>query len=343
VVFLVCGLLPSLAAGQSVDEQRQYAEVQALIDEYPSDQDGLVKASQALKGMAKAYPDSALTHIALGRLAYRSGYINYNNFDEESLEFAEAHLDKALRIQPTSYDANYYASYLYINKKDYRRAMELAENARRIAPDSPKTGILFGKIAKGQTGDPVEVERLAKGVVERTTDKYVLTDAYGLLVWSYKVQRRFDLAEQVYIKLLEIEPMSPWEHMNYSDFLVSQGRFDQAIVHGKQALALADFGMGHAVLAKAYYQKGVELMWEKNQPDQAMEYFDQAVQNDPEHANAYYGLGVARYKVAHARKSTPDLRAAEQALARAVALNPNFDDANRVLTQVRRTLRAVER
>ena len=91
------------------------------------------------------------------------------------------------------------------------------------------------------------MERRSQRVIEKASDKKLIGDAYSLLSWAYQEQKQYDLAENAYQKIIELDAASPWAKINYSSFLISLGKYDEAIDYGKQALAIMDFGMGHHV------------------------------------------------------------------------------------------------
>ena len=188
-----------------------------------------------------------------------------------------------------------------------------------------------------------EVEDRAQRVISKTTDKKLLTDAYSLLSSVYKNQQRYDLSDKTYLKIIEIEPKSPWASINYSRFLISRGDYDKAIDYGKKALALMDFPMGHTVLGEAYYEKGVDLFWKKKQPNESKEYFALAIQHDPRNPNAYYGLGVSLYHVGHTGKNVAELVKAEEALTKAIKLKADHEEAKETLASVRQLLAKVRK
>jgi tetratricopeptide (TPR) repeat protein len=346
--FLVYALIltvPSLASctnNEKIDEQALYEEAQKAIDSYPGNQDGLVKAEKLLKKIYKANHKSALAQTGLGRLAYCNGYINYENYTRESLTEAHSHFAKALSIDPQLLDAYYYGANPYLYEKNYAQAKALAQKAQTIDPKSPKVDILFAKIAKKENNTD-EVEIRAKHVIETASDKRLVDDAYSLLTWVYKDKKQYDLAEEAYKKIIELDAASPWAKINYSSFLITLRKYDEAIDYGKQALAIMDFEMGHHVLGKAFCGKGIALYWEEKRPDEAKGFFEAAVQHDPENADAYYGLGMSLYSTGHRDKNVAEIEKAEIALKKAIQLNPEHQQAKVALNRLEMLLSAVRK
>jgi len=311
------------------------------MDGYPEDPEGLSTAEKLIQQLLNSNPQSALGHVALGRLTYKKGYINNRNYEKESLQQAHVHFSRALTISPRSFDAHYYGAYPFIYENNYQRAKEMAETARQINPEAPQVDLLLANIAIREK-DYKEVERRAQRVLSATSDKKLLEAAHSLLASVYKSRQRYDLAEKSYSSILELTPNSPWANINYSSFLISQGRYDKAIDYGKKALALMDFGMGHHVLGRAYYKKGAELLWQRKQPGESTNYFALAVQQNPADADAYYGLGLSRYHTGHSTKNISELEKAEQALMTAVRLKPDHKQAQEALSRLRQLLQVVK-
>jgi tetratricopeptide (TPR) repeat protein len=168
-------------------------------------------------------------------------------------------------------------------------------------------------------------------------------DAHTLLKGAYKRQQRFDLVEREYLELLRLQPQSAWAMINYSDFLRWHTKdYDRAIQYGERSLAVMDFGMGHRVLGKAYYEKGKQLLWGEKRQRESRRYFQKAIEHMPGNADAYYGLGTAYYHTAHADKSEEDIVMAEQALMRALELKPGHPQATSLLARVRKVIGALE-
>jgi tetratricopeptide (TPR) repeat protein len=334
--------LASCIKDEKIDEQALYKEAQNAIESYPGDQAGLKKAEKLLNKIYKANPQSALAHTGLGRLAYKNGYINNDNYTQESLAEAHSHFNKALSIDPKLFDAWFYGAYPYLYEKKYPEAKALAQKALAIDPDSPKVDLLYAAIAKGEN-DPNEVERRSRHVLERATDNKLIESAYSLLSWAYQEQKQYDLAEKAYQKIIELDAASPWAKINYSSFLCSLGKYDEAIDYGKQALAIMDFGMGHNVLALALCGKGGDLYWKEKRPEEAKGFFEEAIQHDPDNADAYYGLGMSFYNIGYNNKNVEEIEKAEKALKKAIQLNPDHQQAKVALNQLELLLSTVKK
>ncbi len=334
-IGILCTLVVHAAAfGESVDEQRLYLKAQKIIDGWRGDDVSLKEAEKILQEIMAHNSDSALAHVGLGRLAYKKGYINNRKYKEADLIKAHKYFDRALEINPKLFDAYFYSAYAYMFSRDWQKVGQMAEKAKELDPESPRTGLLLSEIALRQKRFQ-ESEQWAKFAISKTTDKKILIDSHLLLTKVYRKQKQYGLAEKSYLKIIELDPDSPWAMSNYSSFLSnSKSEHDQAIAYGKSALELMDFGMGHRVLAKAYYGKGADFLFNKNQPDASVDYFRLAIDHYPHYADAYCGLGMAYgLKGIHSRDVSL-IEKAEYELISAIRFNPDHEQAREELMKI---------
>jgi tetratricopeptide (TPR) repeat protein len=319
-----------------------YREGHTLLDGYAGEGADLQRAYELFSAIAAEDPRSPYALVGVGRVIYKAGYISRDNYHEASLEKAKALFTEAMSIDPEFFDAYYYGAYPHIYSGDHGTARRLIDEAQALRPDSVEVHLAYGALAKAM-GDDNEVVRRAELALAKSRNMKHQVDAHTLLKGAYKRQRRFDLAEREYLKLLRLQPESPWAMINYSDFLRWHVKdYDRAIQYGERSLAVMDFGMGHHVLGKAYYEKGRQLLWGEKRQRESRRYFQQAIEHMPGNSDAYYGLGTAYYHTAHADKSEEDIVMAERALERALELEPGHPQATSLLARVRKVIGALE-
>lgn len=88
------------AAAQGVDERENYLKAQKILDTWRGDPSLLMAAEKILSGMIQSNPDSALAYAGFGRLLYKKGYINNDNYKKEFLDKAHECFAKALSLDP---------------------------------------------------------------------------------------------------------------------------------------------------------------------------------------------------------------------------------------------------
>ena len=336
IILFVC-FSTLLHAGEN-ENKAIYDKAQKIIDDYTGDTSLLKRAYKLLDKIAIANPNSKYVLVGYGRIAYKSGYINYGNYDKSSLEKSKVYFEKAISIDSKFFDAYFYGTYPYLFSKDYEKAKQMIGRANALSPNSARIDVLFGEIAKNEK-DYNAVIKHAKSAIEKRPNSKILVDSYSLLSSAYKIQKRYDLADSSYQEIINIKPESPWARVNYSSFLREYRKdYDRAIEQGKIALELMDFGMGHKVLGDAYYAKAAQLHWEKKRYKESIKYFLHAIEHNPSKSNALYGLGISYYRIGHKNKDKSQIIQAEKYLDKAIQVNPDHKQAIEQLAEVRKLL-----
>ncbi len=219
----------------------------------------------------------------------------------------------------------------------------MLNQAQKVSPGSAKVDVLLGEISEKEKNYNA-VEKYAKLALEKSSDNKILADAYSLLSSAHIEQKKYALAENSYLKIIEIEPNSAWARTNYSGFLRRYIKnYDKAIEQGKIALNLMDFGMGHKVLGDAYYAKAAQLHWEKKEYDTSKKYFLLAIDHNSSNANSFYGLGMSYYRVGHKNKDKYQIIQAKEAFEKAIKINPKHEQAIEQLDNVKNLLRVLNK
>lgn len=317
-------------------EKRIYRQAQALMDGYEGDLRVLQKAEGLLVRMVRSNPNSAPAHAGLGRLAYKSGYINRQNYEPAALEAARDQLSTAIRLDSTFFDAYYYSAYLEMFSEDLDAARRMAARAQALDPGSLKLDLFFSDLALRED-DCAEALRRCLSILQNTSDKFLLDQAFSNLSTAYERMEKYDLAEEAYLEELKLNPKSAWALINYCHFLIRRERFDDAIAQGEKSLRAMDFGMGHHVLALAYYKKGADFVWNQKMYDEAIPPLLKAIEHEPT-ANAYYSLGIAHWYIADRRNDRGLLFQAKMELQKALELEPDHRQARHQLADLQAML-----
>ena len=317
----------SMTAYANDNDKDNYNKAQQVMDEYRGDRKTLAKADLLLKSITPDSKNSKYLLVGYGRLSYKSGYINNNEFQNGSLERSINYFKKAISSYPEFYDAYFYAAYPYMFSGNYKEAKHMASKANNLMPDSARTDLLFGEIAQKEK-KYTESIRYGKSAISKQPTTKVMVDAYSLLKVAYINLKKYDLAEQAYLSIIEIDPESAWAKGNYSAFLSRYMKdYDKAILQGELALKQLNYGMGRYVTSRAYYKKAGILHWTDKKYKEAVPYYLRAVQLNPSHANAYYGLGVTHYRIGNLNKSKSKIMEAHEYILMAIKLNPKHSQA----------------
>lgn len=342
IIFLLnIGLLQSMAYGAEPQSSAWYDKAQRILDKHHGSKVQLEKAFAILNKIEVNEPGSKYALVGYGRHSYLSGYQNNDIYNKQSLEYSKRYFEKAISLYPDFFDAFYYGAHPYLYSGNIEKASEMAGKARELerAENSGSVDLLYAEIARVEKNN-LETVRMVNLSLEKDLDTHRLFIAYELLARSYKQEKLYGQAENAYKKVIELDPQSPWARSNYSNFLRGHRKnYDAAIEQAKAALKLMDFGMGHRVLGAAYYAKAVELSWEKRDYEASIDYFVLTVEEVPDFANAYYGLGIAYYQLGNQKKDKLMISSAEKALVTAVKLDPNNKHASDQLIKTRKILK----
>lgn len=319
---------------QNTEKEKLYKRAIELIDSYRGRTEKIYEAIGCLNKVLKIDPNYALAYVGMARATRCLGYINNENFEPGTLEQCQLYLDKAMQIDPNLPQAYITSYYNYKYRKDLLTAKKMFKEAERLAPDAPDVVLISARFA-AQEKRTDEAINLAKKTVEISNNERIINSAYRLIRDIYIENKQYSLAEEVYLKIIELEPDSAWAKSNYSSFLIRFRKdYDKAIEYVKLALEQMDFGMGHRILSKACYQKGYDLCWNKKEYKSAIEYFELAVENDPWLSNAYYGLGVSYYNLFWQTKDKNYYSKSKENLNRALQIDPNNQQAEQYLKEI---------
>ncbi len=312
-----------------------YQQAQSLIDDYAGNLNKLREAEILLEKLHQQDPASPLPYVGWGRIISKGDYLGGTRYGRsEAREKAHEMFRKARELDPDLPDAYLFAAYPYLYQKDVEGAERMARKAESLAPNSPRVHLLYAHMAK-RHGDHAEVVRRCTRVLETTDQPLLISFAHEALARAYSKLERYGLAEISYRKVIELRPASAWGHSNYSRFLASVDRFDEAIAEARKALLLMNFVRGHEMLAHAYYSKGAHLYWDLKQREDAGPWFAGAIEENPRSANAHYGLSIVHYHLANNGGGPEDLKRSRWLLDRALALKPDHPQALRQLDRLR--------
>ncbi len=312
------------------NQDELYKKASAILDNYNGTESSLYEARGYLEKILEVNPDYAPAYVGLARVEYKLGYINYDNYKKENLQQAHQYLSKALLIAPELFEAYITRGYVYLFQKDLADARNMAEGAAKLRPSAPEVNLLLAGIAyKEKKYD--EAVKKAKEVLLASDNKKLKIEAWGILGPVYNIRQEYALAEKTYLEQIKLDPDSAWAKINYSAFLIRRQNYDLAIEVSQAALRDMDLGMGHYVLAMAYYKKGAELCWDKAKYEEAEKAFLSSLEHNAYYANTYYGLGVCYRFISARLKDRAMLDKSEQAFRTALAIDPQHELAKKEL------------
>ncbi len=189
-------------------------------------------AAEQLKTLLAANPRNASAHYLLGSIAA----------ENQALDEAVSHFEKAIQIRPEFEPPYYEMSSIHLSRRRPRQALDVLNHARIRFPKSFQgelhTGIAFASLrhVKRALSHLIEAENIAaEQAPQRLTPSF-----YFRLGALYERNGRYAKAEEKFLKGLEMHPDDP-ETLNYLGYMwAEQGKkLEQAALWIEHALELA--------------------------------------------------------------------------------------------------------
>lgn len=321
-----CGAESVRLEGQPASATAYHQAARTLHENFNGQSAQLCMARALLRQALTLDPNHAPSLVEAAWVEARLGYVSGQNWQPEALARSRLLIEQALKLDPQLLDAWIEAGYGRLRQKDVEGARQFATEAQKRQAGAPVVQLLLASIARRE-GNLKDAVALAKDALpglqtrnQKVTVYEILTDAYGK--WE-----DFDSADQVYRDIIDLDPKSPWSHINYAGFLVNTGRdYDRAIDHGEIALREMDFPVAHFTLSQAYYGKAMRLI-EREQFEEAAPLLRTALKHLPANANAHYAMGLFYDSRGETAKAGESLRTA-------LKYEPNHAAARDALQQI---------
>lgn len=147
---------------------------------------------------------------------------------------ALAYSMKALELSPTFIRTYYEIAQIYLNKKDYIKAIEFFQKAADL---NPETGISYWYLgaAKVEAGDLSGVGDMEKAFVVKNSFSPSEQD-YLRLINIYLKTKDFVRIADIYEKIIAISPTNPQHYASLATAYVNLGRIDDAVAMARKAV-----------------------------------------------------------------------------------------------------------
>ncbi len=284
------------------------ARASALVDA-ANGHDTLGEAESLVRRALATSPEFAPANCVAARIALRRGYIGGYKYQPEAIEKAKSLIARAAESDPKLADVHIARSWLLHSMEDRMGAAREATLAEASGPTSAADTLLASENSKlGAT--TADVERYALRALAEKPTRGEAWFVYQALAEAYTQLGDYDAADRAYRAQIDVDPDSVWAKGNYAHFLVGIGKYPDAEVAAKRALAQMDYGSARQALSNSRSESGIILLWDFALPDAALKQFEGAIAADPSNRTAHYGLGA--YWTLHAGL-TGDAKAAERA------------------------------
>lgn len=323
---------PVAAAKTSVTAVKK---LQGLLQ--PAAQQNRKQAQQTLDGLLPQLPEDNTTQLLLGAIAHQLG----------KTAVAETAFRKSIALNPGQASSHFNLARVLSTRGATEEAIEHFQSALALKNDYPMARMHLGLLfLQHQRLAEAESELLLAH--EQDRENFDICNNLGTL---YRHKDDSQLAEQWFLRALEIRPDSPLALCSLGSLFQLEGKLEQAFEQLQHALRLAPdlpeahFNMGSVCnqleqfdAAQTHYQRAIELrpnfaqahcnygnlLQKQGNNKAAIAAYQKAVAIKPDYEKALYNLGLIL-------NESGDPASAVEVMLRVVKNNPQHLDAHTTL------------
>ncbi len=342
-------LATAIYADSNTDIHNLYSKAVKVLDDYNGQPEIMNQARKILMQMESVAPNSNETKLIKAKIILNDAYIKDDEYRPDYLEMVKKLAREVVDTDPQNIKGLLLLSSAY--RKDgtsegLKKSEEILDKAYQIDKNNVKVllSLISVYMRKGKYN---EVVSLGNTVIKNATQYWQESDALLKMIDAYRKLKQYDKVNDAYLRIIELEPTSPWVYINYASFLLGKHPYqdyDKAISYAKKGLTMADFGMGHYILSRAYYAKGYSLFWKSKNPadkESAGKWFKLGTEAYPYYKN-YYALGAYYHYIAVKNKSVEFLEKSIKAYEKCLEIKPSYSMARRALNKTKRLLKEVK-
>jgi tetratricopeptide (TPR) repeat protein len=285
-----------------------------VVETFKIETGGVTRHTFTLVPQAAAGAGPATGSVTSGRSksinTYNEGVTALQSGDRAG---ARAKFEEAVELDPEMAEPYSVLGTLYLDAKEYDRAIAAAEKLLELSPDDP-AALMVLYDAHDAKGD----KAAAQGYLDRLGTAGGGTDAAIRMFNAGADASRagnLDTAITLFGKAIEIDPELAPAHAASARLLLARERYQDALTAAERAVDIdPDLVEMHRVRYEAYRRLG--------QDDKAREVFETLASADPE------GLAETLYQRGQAAFQAGDTAAAVQALEQAVQAKPDHARAH---------------
>jgi Tfp pilus assembly protein PilF len=321
-----CGSESVKLEGQPASAAAYHQAARTLHENFNGQSEPLCTARALIREALKLDPNYAPAFVEAAWIEARLGYVSGQNWQPEALARSRLLIEQALKLDPQLLDAWIEAGYGRLRERDIEGARQCAAEAQKLRAGAPEARLLLASIARRE-GNLKDAVALAKDALPDLQTRNQKVTAYEILTAAYRQWEDVESADQIYRRIIDLDPKAPWAHINYAGFLVNTVRdYDRAIDHAETALREMDFPVAHFTLSQAYYGKAIRFIQDE-QFEEAAPLLRLSLKHLPSNANAHYAMGLYY-------DSRGETAKAEKALRTAIKHQPNHAAARDALQQI---------
>ena len=311
--------------------ERLARQAEDEIDKQGTAKADLRRAQQLIDQALELDPKCAAAKTIEARVALAKGFLRGHDYRPGTFTIAHALVDEALAMDPRYGSAWRVKGWIYRQQRNFGDARKMADKAAAVDPDDARTGLLLADLY-AEEGRWDECLQEARKVLEKAKRRTTLSAAWADLYRVYIEKKAYDAAEDTYIAQMRLEPDSAWIRGNYANFLVSRKQYDRAIEMVDSALKLMNYGVARNTKAKAHGFKAYYLL-QAGELDEAKKQLDLAFGASEQDEVSQYVMGLYWRKVAMRDRDASTLRKAKEYFERALALEPDYQQAKKALAE----------
>jgi len=292
---------------ETTEEQESYLRALGYLQN-PQDPKAMDSALAHLHELLETASDSSLVYAALGRT-----YLEKYNLTKDSV-FAERAIQAANRaraLAPNSPDALLVFGNVQLFTGRYTDAIVTYKSCLALQPNSPETLIRLAEAYQAAGQYPEAEISFRRGISLRPLWWF----GYNELGVLYLNNGRYDDAERTFRRVVELNPENPWGHSNLGVALLMKERLPEAIEALTKAVSIRDDPSAYSNLGHCYYYLG--------QYDKSIAAYRKAASLKPKSATYWANLADACRWTSQCRNEIAgDLARAIELLKQELAVNP---------------------
>ena len=277
----------------TINPAAEITAARILIDSWSGQTDRLDRAQEMLARVLAANPRNYLALEQLARCQVKAGFINddrlvryrgrlqrIGRFVPGTLRTGEATIRKAIHINPQFGDGYVLLANIEFNENKIDQAAKDLARAEALGSKSPWLQLNWADIDE-MRGEYAKAERRCRRILHwGHGHAHARHAAGGCLIAIYKHDGESSKVIATYQKMFRQSPHDAWLHGDFAGYLITLGRYNEAIRQAHAALRIMDYGVAHYTLAMALYLKWARIV-ERGESANAEKYFQEAYENYP--------------------------------------------------------------
>jgi len=261
-IFLIPLLICSVIFCSSCAEQRSQASKKSPVEERPGLKTPADERIEKAKRLVKEFPDLSKTHLQLA-----AAYLQKvrETGDYEINRTAERSIDRALEIEPESFEARLMQTQIYLSEHEFAKALELAKKMDKMRPANPL-------VLAAMTDALTELGRYEAAVESAQKFVDLRPNAASYARVAHLRSLYGDIPGAVEARLLAVKMADPQDRETYAWYLsrlgmeyFNSGDLEKAGPVFERALEIlpeyhwALAGKGRVLAARGEFQKAAEI------------------------------------------------------------------------------------